>query len=191
MKFNSSRMKMRVCLIVLVAVFLLGFQPAVAEQASGQVVDLGNSAIAAFGIDPVLVQAVKKENALGKTMDQIKAMDQKWMATPGIADFMQLILENETADYLKEIQKQEAYYAEIFLMDDQGALVASTDKTSDYWQGDEAKFTQPFSTGTVHVSDVEFDTSAQAYLVQISVPVKDGDAVIGAITFGIDLDQFE
>ena len=76
-------------------------------------------------------------------------------------------------------------------MDNQGALVAATDKTSDYWQGDEDKFSHPFTTGSMLVSEVEFDTSAQAYLVQISVPVKDGDKVIGAITFGINLDEFE
>jgi hypothetical protein len=38
---------------------------------------------------------------------------------------------------------------------------------------------------------VEFDDSTQAYLVQVSVPVIDGDKVIGAITFGIDVDQIQ
>jgi hypothetical protein len=41
----------------------------------------------------------------------------------------------------------------------------------------------------VFVDDVEFDESTQTYLVQVSVPVKDGDNVIGAITFGIDVEQ--
>jgi cell fate (sporulation/competence/biofilm development) regulator YmcA (YheA/YmcA/DUF963 family) len=188
---KGRTMKKKVGLIFVGIALLFGFQTAVAEQASKQVVDLGNSAIAAFGTDPVLVRAVKQENARTKTLDQIKALDQRWVNTPGIADFMKGVLSNATADYLKDIQKQEVYYAEIFLMDNQGALVASTDKTSDYWQGDEAKFKHPFSTGTIHVSDVEFDTSAQAYLVQISVPIKDGNAVIGAITFGLNLDEFK
>lgn len=191
-KERACIMKHIICAMVLgIIVLLHGMGDAVAEQASNQVVDLGNTAIAAFGKDPVLVQAVKKENAKAKTLEQIKAVDQKWVATAGIADFMKAVLENETAVYLRGIQKQKAYYAEIFLMDNQGALVASTDKTSDYWQGDETKFKHPFSTGTVHVSEVEFDDSSQAYVVQISVPVKDGNAVIGAITFGLDLDKFE
>ena len=68
-----------------------------------------------------------------------------------------------------------------------------TDKTSDYWQGDEAKFKKSYNggEGAVFIDDVEFDDSTQAYLVQISVPVKDGGNVIGAITFGIDVDQIE
>jgi 4-hydroxy-3-methylbut-2-enyl diphosphate reductase IspH len=47
------------------------------------------------------------------------------------------------------------------------------------------------SRGAVFVDDVEFDESAQAYLCQVSVPVKDGDAVIGAVTIGIDVDKIE
>lgn len=173
------------------AILFLGLQAAIAEEAPPSVLDLAKTTLIAYGTDPVLVQAVKTENAKRKSMDDITDLDRKWMNTPGIADFMKGVLENSAANYLDGIQAKEAYYAEIFLMDNQGALVAATDKTSDYWQGDEAKFKVPFSTGTMHVSDVEFDTSAQGYLVQVSVPVKDGDKVIGAIMFGINLDEFE
>lgn len=76
-------------------------------------------------------------------------------------------------------------------MDNQGAHVAMTDKTSDYWQGDEAKFIESYNggKGAVHIADVEFDNSTQAYLFQVSVPVKDGNKVIGATTIGIDVDK--
>ena len=52
-----------------------------------------------------------------------------------------------------------------------------TDKTSDYWQGDEAKFKKSFNggAGAVFVDDVSFDKSSQTYSVQVSVPVKEGD----------------
>ena len=68
-----------------------------------------------------------------------------------------------------------------------------TNKTSDYWQGDEAKFKNSFNQGkgAIFVDEVEFDDSAQAYLVQVSVPVMDQGKAIGAITFGIDVDQVE
>ena len=41
------------------------------------------------------------------------------------------------------------------------------------------------------IGDVEFDESAQAYLVQVSVPVMEGGSAIGAITIGINLDELE
>jgi hypothetical protein len=146
-----------------------------------------------LGTDPVIVKAVNEENAKGKTLAQIQEKDNEWIETSGIADFMKAIMESECGRHLRGIQEKIPSCAEIFVMDNQGANVAMTDKTSDYWQGDEAKFTESYKggAGAVHISDVEFDDSAQAYLVQVSVPVKDGEKVIGAITIGIDVDKME
>ena len=164
-----------------------------AEKAPQKVVDLANTTLAGLGTDPIIVKAVKKENAKRKSLAQIQDMDKKWKATPGIADYMQAMMDSECGRHLRSIQNGSTIYAEIFVMDNKGANVAMTDKTSDYWQGDEAKFKKSFNNGkgSVFVDEVEFDDSSQAYLVQVSVPVKDGDAVIGAITFGIDMDKVQ
>ena len=174
-------------------VFILGCGWAMAEEAPQKVKELANSTLFKLGTDPVIVSATKAENTKGKTLDQIKALDEKWKATPGIADYMKALSDSECGKHLREIMNSAPYYSEIFVMDNQGANVAMTDKTSDYWQGDEAKFKKSFNggSGAVFVDDVEFDESAQAYLCQVSVPVKDGDAVIGAITIGIDVDKIE
>lgn len=163
------------------------------EKAPQKIVDLANSNLAKYGTDPVIVKAVNAENAKGKTLDQIKELDKKWMATPGIADYMQALMDNECGKYLRKIQASAPYYAEIFVMDNLGANVAMSDKTSDYWQGDEAKFIKSYNDGkgAVFIDDVKFDDSTQAYLVQVSVPVKDGNKVIGAITFGISVDKID
>lgn len=164
-----------------------------AEQAPQKVKDLANGKLADLGKEAVIVEAVKAENAKGKSLDQIKQLDQKWRSTPGLADYMKALMDSECGKFINTIQKSTSYYSEIFVMDNQGANVAMTDKTSDYWQGDEAKFQKSFNSGkgAVFVDEVEFDDSSQAYLVQVSVPVMDGDQAIGAITFGIDLDRFE
>lgn len=179
---------------ILSVIFVLSAATVVsAEKAPQKVIDLANTKLAALGSDPVIVEAVKAENAKNKTLAQIKDHDERWKATPGIVDYMQAIMESACGKHLREIQNSAPYYAEIFVMDNQGANVAMTDKTSDYWQGDEAKFKKAFNNGqgSVFVDEVEFDDSSQAYLVQVSVPVKDGNTVIGAITFGIDIDKLE
>jgi hypothetical protein len=174
-------------LFVLLVTISLSF----AEAAPQSVVDLANSKLAAYGTDPVLVDAVKAENAKGKSMADIEAMDAKWKADAGVADYMKAMMDSAAGKRLAELRDSEPYLVELFLMDNQGANVAMSDKTSDYWQGDEAKFKKSFNDGkgAVFVDDVEFDSSAQAYLCQVSVPVKDGDTVIGAITFGIDIEK--
>lgn len=45
--------------------------------------------------------------------------------------------------------------------------------------------------GGIYISEAKFDRSTQTYLVQVSVPVMDGDIAIGAITVGINLDLLE
>jgi hypothetical protein len=175
--------------VILLSFFLAG--GANAEPAPESVVKLANTTIAAMGSDAVIVEAVKKENAKNKSLDEIKSMDAKWKAFAGTADYMKALMDSGCGKHLRTIQASESYFAEIFVMDNQGANAAMTDKTSDYWQGDEAKFQKAFNNGkgAVFVDEVEFDDSAQAYLCQVSVPVKDGGQVIGTITVGIDVDQ--
>ena len=181
--------------LVIIGLLVVGMTGMVyaAEKAPQKVVDLANTTLADLGTNPIIVKAVKKENAKRKSLAQIQDMDKKWKATPGIADYMQAMMDSECGRHLRSIQNGSTIYAEIFVMDNKGANVAMTDKTSDYWQGDEAKFKKSFNNGkgSVFVDEVEFDDSSQAYLVQVSVPVKDGDAVIGAITFGIDMDKVQ
>ncbi|MEW5726091.1 MAG: PDC sensor domain-containing protein [Thermodesulfobacteriota bacterium] len=188
-------MTRKLLLVLSLAVLMvIPFQAALAgEKAPQKVFDLAQATLGPLGTDPVIVKAVAEENAKGKTLDQVKEMDEKWKATAGVADYMQALMDSECGKRLAEIKASAPYYAEIFVMDNQGANVAMTDKTSDYWQGDEAKFQNSFAggQGAVFVDEVEFDDSTQVYLVQVSVPVKDGDQVIGAITFGIDVDKIE
>lgn len=185
----------KVCVFLLTMVFISSFiVPALAEEKAPQeVYDLAESKLAAYGRDAVIVEAVKKKNDQGETLDQVKAMDEKWQNTPGIADFMNELITGECGQYLQKLMNSEPFFAEIFVMDKNGSNVAMTGKTSDYWQGDEDKFKKSFNggKGAVFVDDVEFDDSTQTYLVQVSVPVMDGGVAIGAITFGIELDALE
>jgi len=177
-----------ICTLFILALFV-GI--ASAEKAPQKVYDLADSTLAAVGSDPVVVAAVKAQNAEGKSLADIQAMDTKWKAQAGVVDYMAALMDSSLGKHLKMIQAKEGYYAEIFVMDNQGANVAMTDKTSDYWQGDEGKFKNSFAggKGAVFVDEVEFDDSSQSYLVQVSVPVMDGGKAIGAITFGIDVDK--
>ena len=162
-----------------------------AEKAPQKVIDLANSTLAKLGSDPVIVSAVKAENSKGKTLAQIQELDKKWKGYAGIADYMQAIMDSECGKHLQQIQNSKQYFVEIFLVDNQGANVALSEKTSDYWQGDEDKFSECYNggRGKVYVSDVKFDDSAQTYLVQVSVPVKDNDKTIGVLVIGIDIDN--
>lgn len=147
-----------------------------------------------FGKNPTIVKAVKESNKKLLSDGEIKKLDDEWKATKGVSSFIRGFLNNTTARYLQKIQREsnpKGLYSEIFVMNIQGLIVGESNKTSDYWQGDEAKFTQSYAEGkgAVHYGDVEYDESTKAYLVQVSVPVIDPDTgkAIGAITFGVNM----
>ena len=146
-----------------------------------------------WGQDSALVSAVSEQNKTALTIANIQLRDTEWRATDGVDEQMQSMMDSSAAKRLLELQKTQPYFFEVFLMDNQGANVAMTNKTSDYWQGDEGKWQESFKNGegAVHVGDIEFDESADDYLIQVSVPVIASGKAIGAITIGVNLDVLE
>jgi hypothetical protein len=162
------------------------------EKASQKIIDFANSSLSSYSTNPVLGNAVKKQNSKGMSLDEIKAHDDKWKKTAGISSFMKPLMQNNCAKELGKIIAKYKFITEAFVMDNQGANVCMSDKTSDFWQGDEAKFKKSYASGkgAVFIDDVKFDKSTQSYAVQVSIPIKLSKKVIGAVTFGIDVDQF-
>ena len=165
---------------------------ALAEEAPESVKALAPT-LTAWGMDAALVEAVKAQNEKGISLDAIKVRDAEWRKVAGLDAEMKAMMNSTAAKRMSEMEKSQSYFFELFLMDNQGANVAMTNKTSDYWQGDEAKWQESFKggSGAIHIGDVEFDESAQDYLVQISVPVMDAGKAIGAITIGVNIDDLE
>lgn len=146
-----------------------------------------------WGENPVVVAAVKEQNAKNISLEAIQKRDKEWIAATGLDDGMKAMMQNAAAAELNKLEATKPYFFESFLMDNQGANVAMTNKTSDYWQGDEDKFTNSFKGGAggVDIGKSKFDDSAKAYLIQISVPVVDGGKAIGALCVGVNLDELE
>ena len=141
-----------------------------------------------------VISAIKSQNAkhADLTQDDINALDQKWRNDD--ASVIDPVLNSDLSTYIQSvIEGGEGLYAEIFVMDKHGLNVGQGAKTSDYWQGDEAKFTESYGNGVdaIHISDVEFDESSQTYLVQLSFTISDGGAPIGAVTVGVDAEMIE
>ncbi len=188
---EKSTMK-KINIIMIAAIFAVTMNGiAFAEKAPQKVFDLATSKLTEIGKEPVIIKAVKAANAERKSLSSIQELDEKWKVKAGIADYMQVLMDNECGKYLRDLQNAEPYIAEAFAMDNKGANVCMTNKTSDYWQGDENKFVISFNRGNggVFVDQIQFDDSAQINVTQVSVPVMEGDKVIGAITFGVDIDQ--
>jgi hypothetical protein len=152
--------------------------------------------VADWASDPVIVDAIIAQNAATAGYDQAKIdeLDALWRAQLGMQGVALIddVLTGPTADFLRgRVTAANGAISEIFVMDARGLNVAAAAATSDYWQGDEAKFTETYPKGptAIHFSDVELDASSGEVQAQVSMPIVDPATgeVVGAMTVGINL----
>lgn len=164
-----------------------------AEPAPPALVRYARQNLTQLGRSPVIVNEISRQNSRNLSLDEVKRDDDRWRSTRGIAEFMRPLMDSQCAGYLRAIQKSKKYFMEITAVDSRGVSVAMSEKTREYWHRDKEFYKQVMNgTGSsLYISDVEFNTSLQIYMVHVGVPVYEGDRVIGVLTIGIDVDQFE
>ncbi len=145
--------------------------------------------------DPAVIAAIQAQNERhqGISSDQINELDQAWRAQTegGDRPLIDEVLSNELSSFLAD-RKNEAggMITEVFVMDSVGLNVGQSDVTSDYWQGDEAKWQMTFQegAGAIFVDEIETDESTQTLQSQVSIAISDeSGAAIGAVTLGINV----
>ena len=146
-----------------------------------------------FTTTSAITEAIVFQNAQLLSKADIQQYDQQWQKTVGIDRFMWDLLTNDCAFELHNLETKHYFIVESFVMDNQGALVCLSNKTSDYWQGDEPKFTESYknSQGAVYYGELDYDKSSGEMVIQVSLPVMAEGKAIGAITFGISLERWE
>ncbi|MBW8034904.1 MAG: hypothetical protein FVQ79_04495 [Planctomycetes bacterium] len=152
-----------------------------------KVIDARLKILGKYAEDAFIVNAVKKANSQKLSLDEIKKLDLKWISGAE-SDFVNTVLGSDVSRLLrKKVRSNKLLYTEAFLCDNQGATVGTYPRTSDYWQGDEEKFTRCFKDGDgeIFVGPLEFDESTGSRSVQISVPVKDDGKTIGVLVVGL------
>lgn len=160
------------------------------------VTDYANANIKPWLADPAVISAVKAQNEAnaGLTQDDIDSLDKNWRAgvDGGDHSLIDKVLSNSLSGFLRDKQMgSNGVITEIFVTDAKGLNVGQSDVTSDYWQGDEAKWQKTYGTGAadaIFVDEAEKDESTQMLQSQVSMTLADDSgAPIGAITVGINL----
>ena len=155
-------------------------------------------AIYAWLSEDVVIDAIKKQNErhAGLSQGDVDRLDKQWRAETGASDqpFIAAVLATPLSQHLKKVKAESAgLYSEIFVMDNMGLNVGQSDVTSDYWQGDEAKWRKTFLAGpdVVFIDEIEHDESAQTFQSQVSMSITDPatNTVIGAVTVGLDVER--
>ena len=182
-------------IITLTALFSVNTQADEAYNAALK--ELATSKVAALVANATVQSAIKAQNSkhAGLSQADIDKLDKQWRAENkgSTKPMIDAVLGNALSKYLsQEKSKSDGLFTEMFVMDNKGLNVGQSDVTSDYWQGDEAKWQKTFSVGpgAIHIGKLKKDESTQQIQVQLSVAITDSsNAVIGAITLGINLDN--
>ncbi len=127
-------------------------------------------------------------------MEKIKKLDQQWKdeVISGqyrlIADTLNHPLSKQLTDWKKQRKK---FITEILVTDQQGVLLATSDITTDYWQGDENKVKKILSDQKLYISEINYDNSTQIFQVQVTFPIFDqaSRSIIGTLTIGLDIEH--
>ncbi|WP_316016027.1 hypothetical protein [Roseobacter sp. HKCCA0434] len=146
--------------------------------------------------DPFVLYAVEEQNERHAGLDAtaIERLDRSWMAEDGYGPMIFDLLDRQASILMRERREAAGgIITEIILMDRYGLNAGISDPTSDFYQGDEAKYQETFliSPDAIYVSEVEFDDSTGVDQTQVSLAVTSPETgePIGAVTFGIDLSR--
>ncbi len=152
--------------------------------------------VRAWSQDPTTLMTLRAWNDkhADLTQDQIDRMDQDWRTQAAGAQkplIAQILGAPLSAMLLRYQADSGGQLIEAFVMNRHGLNVGQSAVTSDYWQGDEAKFKQSFGRGpdAVHYGEVEVkDSGRRAQQVSLTITDPKTGTPIGAITAEFDLD---
>jgi hypothetical protein len=149
---------------------------------------------------PVTAISVNASNVEHAKLDQagIDALDGAWKAQAKADDQPMIaeLLSSPLSNYLLYLQASSAgLYTEMFVMDNKGLNVGQSSVTSDYWQGDEAKYQKTFLIGpqASFIDEPEFNDDTKTWRVQVDFTINDPQSgkPIGAAAIEFNLTELE
>lgn len=165
----------------------------IAETSASEIATFFNDRVIAVGTlaaDPAVVDAVTEANRryVGVTPASIEAhilkMEKEWN-TPAVDAYVRGMLTSRAGRLLTRWREIDRRFLRITLTDVQGAAIAATHKTMDYYQADEDFWQAIYADGrgAVHLTDVLYDDVTKSYYIGLGVPVMEEgtNRFIGAI----------
>ncbi|WP_413204901.1 hypothetical protein [Rhodospirillum sp. A1_3_36] len=149
-------------------------------------------------LDSPVVQTTllaRQKEVSAYTQKEIDAWDKRWRAERDQQDqpLVASVMASPLSTYLLRIQAMSTgLYTEIILMDAKGLNAGLSSISSDYWQGDEAKFQKTFDVGAdaVFVDEPEHNDKTGTDRVQVNLTIPDSaGAPLGAVAVEVNLTE--
>lgn len=119
-----------------------------------------------------------------------QSLDKIWNELKAGDNILENIINNPSGEVMRNWIKHISIQGEGLLIGRNGGLAAATEKTTDFWQGDESQFLKAIglSTGKVYVQHEMLDESTHLMLIKISAPIFNPRTKhpIGVLVIGFD-----
>lgn len=148
-------------------------------------VDAQIKAVQGWASDPVIVNAVKAQNA-NPPAEYVAMTQEKWKDLSKLDPFVRTFDKNDAGTFLKGKKGEQIIRA--FVSDAEGRKVAFTTKTLSWSHKDDPKHKTPLS-GKTWQGPLEQDKASGLEQVQIAVPVLDGDKPIGSLVVSLSVSK--
>ncbi len=152
-----------------------------------QKVDTYKTKATTLAADPALVKAVKEANAKGA----IPGMDNaKWESLAESDPVAAEMVNNAAGKLLTQWMNADAKgLNKLVLTGKHGQRFAFTSKPASYMSKDKPHFSESFAGKVWQMKEAQPDPSTKVETVQITVPVKDGNEVIGVLLLSLTADS--
>ncbi|WP_219821783.1 hypothetical protein [Sneathiella aquimaris] len=188
--------------ILSAALFGLPAQLAFADEAAPSTSLITEAAISnarTWLANPVVRVSIDSQNKKYSAIDQstIDDLDKQWRKERKEKDqpLIAATLSSPLSNYLLQIQAASVgLYTEMFVMDAKGLNVGQSSITSDFWQGDEAKFqkTFPKGSGQIFIDEPEYHEGSKTWRAQVNMTISNNDdKPIGAVTIEYNLTELQ
>jgi hypothetical protein len=186
--------------LVAAAAIACGFAPAAAMPTVDLIDEELLAELRSYLADEVVTMSVAMHNDRYGTANaaEVERLDKQWVAERSATKkpLISATLANPLSNYLTRVQAHSlGLLTEIIVFNRNGLNVGQSNITSDFWQGDEAKYQKTFPNGAdaIFIDEPEFDDDSKTWRVQVNISIADPvqRAAIGAATFEINLTELE
>ena len=160
----------------------------------GQAVDREADILKALAFDKAIQDAAQTANWSGTlSQAEIEQLDQQWQAADAADNNGDLlvagVLNNRLSSNLRRFQEDFPQHIEVFVTDKQGVSIASTNRTSDYYQADEEWWQIAYQEG-LYVGQPEYDESSKSLAITMATAVRanGSENIVGVLRTTVNFD---
>jgi hypothetical protein len=127
------------------------------------------------------------------TLTEILAFDREWIGAGAASQLYQRLATVSSSKVLRDVRTESPHFTELFVSDKNGCIAGLTNRTSDYYQADEAWWVDSYNggKGSSYHGAIEFDESSHTEAIALYVPIRSTDKkeVVGVLKAVLDLKQ--